>query len=215
MLTLLVIAATPFEIAPLQNWYHKHTHQQDPTIHFTIDFRITGIGMLETGITLQESLTKKSYDMVFQLGIAGAYNHNYKIGQVVQVTQEIYGDLGAENNDAYLTAAALNWESYLQLTFHNPNYLQAIPKVSSITVQTCAGTTSTIATRTKLFSADIENMEGLAFFRIMADKNIPYYQIRSISNYVIPRDTSQWNIPLSIHNLNDFVQNWLQTYLNK
>jgi futalosine hydrolase len=45
-------------------------------------------------------------------------------------------------------------------------------------------------------------MEGAAIAMVCEKENIPYLQVRSISNYVTKRNTNEWNIPLAIKNLN-------------
>jgi futalosine hydrolase len=47
-------------------------------------------------------------------------------------------------------------------------------------------------------------MEGAAVFYVCLNENIPVLQIRSISNYVEDRDTTKWDIPLAIKQLNKF-----------
>jgi futalosine hydrolase len=41
-------------------------------------------------------------------------------------------------------------------------------------------------------------------------ENIPFLQLRTISNYVEVRDKSKWNIPLAVTNLNNTLLALLQ-----
>ena len=50
--------------------------------------------------------------------------------------------------------------------------------------------------------ADIETMEGAAFFYACLMSGTPCVQIRGISNYIEPRNLSKWNIPLAVKNMN-------------
>ena len=60
----------------------------------------------------------------------------------------------------------------------------------------------------KLFSPNVESMEGAAFFA--ACKGLSNFtQIRSVSNYVEKRDKSKWQIQLAITNLNRKMLNVL------
>ena len=45
-------------------------------------------------------------------------------------------------------------------------------------------------------------MEGAALHYVCNSFNIPYLQIRSISNYIGERDKSKWEIKKAIENLN-------------
>jgi futalosine hydrolase len=40
-------------------------------------------------------------------------------------------------------------------------------------------------------------------------ENVPYIQLRSVSNYIEPRNRASWKIPLAVKNLNDTLINAL------
>ncbi len=209
--SILIISATSFELEPLRTFYNKQLQLESNVFgNIVIDFLISGIGMMQTAICIHQHISNQQYDMVFQIGIAGAYNTSLKLGSVIQIHSEQYGDLGAENHDEYLDAAALNWHQQQTILFENNNLIKELESGSSISVNMCAGNQKTISFRKARYNVDIENMEGIAFFQVMKNTQVPYYQIRSISNYVIPRDKSLWNIPLAIENLNNFVIQYLQ-----
>jgi len=52
------------------------------------------------------------------------------------------------------------------------------------------------------FDADIESMEGAALHYVCLQENIPFLQVRSVSNYVGERDKTKWKMKEAIHNLN-------------
>jgi futalosine hydrolase len=60
------------------------------------------------------------------------------------------------------------------------------------------------ATAAKL-NPQLESMEGAAFFYACSQFSLPSIQIRAVSNYVERRNRDQWNIPLAIDNLNQFL----------
>ena len=45
-------------------------------------------------------------------------------------------------------------------------------------------------------------MEGAAFFLACLLSEVPFLEIRSISNFVEPRNREAWDLPLAIDNLN-------------
>ena len=51
------------------------------------------------------------------------------------------------------------------------------------------------------FTAHVESMEGAAICYTCNWLGIECYQIRAISTYVEPCDSSKWNIPLALENL--------------
>jgi futalosine hydrolase len=52
------------------------------------------------------------------------------------------------------------------------------------------------------WKADIESMEGAALHFVCAKKNVPYLQLRAISNFVGERDKNKWLLATAIGNLN-------------
>jgi futalosine hydrolase len=58
-------------------------------------------------------------------------------------------------------------------------------------------------------------MEGAAIFYVCLMENIPFAEIRSISNYAGEMDKSKWNIPLAIKILCETVEKVMEeiTYL--
>ncbi|HMQ88955.1 MAG TPA: hypothetical protein PKB07_15270, partial [Flavilitoribacter sp.] len=64
--------------------------------------------------------------------------------------------------------------------------------------------------RTRYPMADIETMEGAAFFYVCLMESVPFLAIRSISNYVEARNREAWDIPGAIRALNDVVKGLLE-----
>ena len=50
--------------------------------------------------------------------------------------------------------------------------------------------------------AQVESMEGAAFFYACLQQQIPFLEVRSISNYVEKRDRSKWDISGAVNALN-------------
>jgi nucleoside phosphorylase len=57
------------------------------------DFLICGIGAPYTIFNLTQLLNKRQYKLVVNVGIAGAFNRNIKIGDVVAIEQDIFADM--------------------------------------------------------------------------------------------------------------------------
>jgi futalosine hydrolase len=58
-------------------------------------------------------------------------------------------------------------------------------------------------------NAQIESMEGAAFFYACRQMEVPCMQIRAVSNYVEKRNRDAWQIGLAIKNLNTFAAEFL------
>ncbi len=218
-MNILLVSATELEIKPIICQLNN-TVTSSPFLlckgrYFTheLSVLVTGIGMVNTALKLSPILAQHKYDIAIQVGIAGSYMRERELGCVVEIIQENYADLGAESKEGELLdlktlgfASFVNKKPYFN-SFDNPKYSElGIPKVISNTVNLCSGTETTIQKRLEHFPAELENMEGAAFFQTCIMYNQPFYAFRAISNHVEPRNTSQWNIPLAIQKLSNFLQ---------
>ena len=217
-MNILVVSATPFEIAPLleeiniprtNEVFSTHIYNQH-----TIDVLITGVGMTHTSFYLGKYLNAH-YDLAINAGICGSFNRKFPIGEVVRIDEDCFADLGAEDDENFLSLEELK----LPGTYHvkntcifNHTYLHSLKSAKGATVNTTHGNTYSIEKFTSHTKADIESMEGAAFLFACNQTKIRCLQIRAISNYVEKRDRSKWDIPLSIKNLNNFLINLIKVF---
>jgi futalosine hydrolase len=136
-----------------------------------------------------------------------------QIGDVVQVTSEQFADLGIKDKNRFMDIFEAGFIDKNDFPFKNAQLnasvinfakLKNIKKVKGVSVNTTSGNKKEIIQLQQKYNADIENMEGAAVFYVCLNENIPVLQIRSISNYVEDRDTTKWDIPLAIKQLNKF-----------
>ena len=180
---ILIVAATDFELEKDQFSAHE--------------ILITGVGILETTLELTKKLVLNSYDLVINAGIAGSFDKKIKIGDVVEVTEDILSELGYEENKTFF-----EFKSFSIPNKFTVDSKTDLLKVKSSTVNTVSGNTTTIKKIKNRLNPDIETMEGAAVFRVCNDFNIPCMQIRSVSNFVGERNKKNWDIDLAIKNLN-------------
>ena len=153
-------------------------------------------------------LSEKDYDVVINVGIAGSFNQKLNIGEVIYVQSDQIADLGIEDKNDFHTLFEKGFINKDQFPFQNAKlenpyvFNFKLKKVSAITVNTTHGCTKSIDIFKNKFDADIETMEGAAFFYVCLQERVTFIQIRSISNYVEERNSANWNIPLAIKNLN-------------
>jgi len=195
---ILVIAATPLETTLLQSTDHL----------------VTGIGAVNTahGLTMYFA-TKARPSLVIQTGIAGAFvPANVAVGSVLLADTEIYGDLGV------LTPAG--WrpleEIGIPLVEARPsidarfNYFPldsalverareaagpAIARTGKfVTVSTVTGVRVEGDALYARFGALCESMEGAAAAHVCALHDVPFLEVRGVSNLVEDRDRSKWRI---------------------
>jgi futalosine hydrolase len=201
---LLIVAATEMEIKPLLN----HTSGAG------FEYLITGVGMTATTYALTRRLQAAKYDFVLQAGVGGCYGPNYSLGEIVLVSTDQFGDLGAEDHEDYIDIFEMgllqeNTPPYTSGKLETPTSpeLQEIdlPRVSGLTINTVSGNERTIRNRIAKYGCVIESMEGAAFHYVCLQEKVAFAQVRAISNYVTPRDRSQWKMKEAIINLNDWL----------
>jgi futalosine hydrolase len=177
-----------------------------------IHFLITGVGMVATAFALGKHLAVNQYDLVINLGIAGSFDRNITLGDVVEITRDTLSELGADDDDEFLTIDEMGFG---EGTFHPSVKLSDLVKnvqikpAASITVNTVHGNEASIKKVVDRLNPQLESMEGAAVFYSCKQMNIPCAQIRAVSNYVEKRNRDNWEIGLAIKNLNNFAVEFL------
>lgn len=176
--------------------------------------------MVATTYTLTKALQQQQFDLVLQAGIAGSFRQDLPLGStVVQVSSEMFGDMGAEDHYNFLDVFELGLAAADIFPFSNGKLhapalplleRYALPKVTSLSVNNTSGSTYTAAARRQKFGCDIESMEGAAFHYVCLKEGVAFAQIRSLSNYVTARDKSQWQIKPAIDSLNTWLSSLLK-----
>ncbi|MCH2023654.1 MAG: futalosine hydrolase [Saprospiraceae bacterium] len=211
---VLIVSATQFEILPLLDHLRNNFKNKDNIRFFSkeldINILVTGVGVVHTTFALTTFLIKKSFDLVINLGIAGAFNKNFNLGQVFQVVRDQFADIGVEDSDGSFSDIFEielhdnNEFPYINSKLYSPNSNNKfLPQATAITVNKVHGTIETISKIQKKYSIDLETMEGAAFLYCCLMQQVNCIQIRAVSNYVEPRNKENWDIPLAIENLND------------
>ena len=163
------------------------------------DILISGVGMINACFGLTKYLQEKTPDIIINIGIAGAFKKEYILGDVLEVSQDCFSEMGVQNRDSFLNMSDIGFD--VDTTFqYSPqtNLVQA----RGITVNTVHGKNEAIEEVVKRLNPDLESMEGAAFMMVCQKFNIRFIQIRSVSNYVEERNKEKWNLDLAIRNLN-------------
>jgi futalosine hydrolase len=214
-MNLLIVAATEKETEALE----KKFLQQHGS--YRVDFLVTGVGMTAMAYSLTKKISKKKYDLAMNIGLAGAFREEIKIGEVVNVVTDCFADLGAEDGEKFLTLHQLGLQHEDRFPFWNGTLksdevqrhasLKSLKNVKGISVNKVHGHDESIQRTIKKFHPDIESMEGASFFYISMLEKIPCIQLRAISNRVERRNREAWNIELAMKNLNDVVSQFILT----
>ena len=219
---ILIVSATSIEIESLLNNF-TFKEQKNATLSnysyrdFNIDVLVTGVGMVSTAYCMGKVLQAYKYDLAINAGIAGCFDKNIPLGEVLNITSDCFPELGAEDGEYFLSLIDLKLLESDSFQYNNMElineskinsaYVNELKKVKGITVNTIHGMEDTITKVKTLFEPVTESMEGAAFMYACLMENIKHLQIRSVSNYVEKRNRASWNIPLALKNLNTTLIN--------
>ena len=212
---ILIVAATTMEIRFIVDELEK-VEEENHFVRtyrfgdFNIDILISGIGSSFATFHLTNVLREKKYDAVINIGLAGSLTQELKIGEVVNVVSEEFADLGIEKQHEFLTLFESGYIGMNDFPFENgllkasnSNGWIKLKKVKGVTINKSYGRDTSIAEMREKFTAHVESMEGAAVFYVCNWLGVKCYEIRSISNYVEPRDSAKWNIPLALVRLKE------------
>lgn len=196
---ILLVAATLMEIAPFL--------EQRPMA----DHLITGVGSPFAIFHLVQRLHQIDYDLVVQAGIAGCFSRSQSLGEVVAVSKDNFADIGMVEKHVFKTVFETGFVSPDEYPFsngwllNNGSLLEALDmkKVNAITVNTITDDRDRIDQLIAKYDPQIETMEGAASHYVCLQNDIPFLQLRGISNYVGERDKLKWDLEGSVKNLNN------------
>ena len=192
---VIITAATVAEWMPsfleMNNLYTSESQR------LKIRFHQSGVGMLATAVSLTKLVGEEKPDLVIQVGIAGGFDTSMALGKVVIVKEEALADMGVEEDGKWKDIFDLKLEKSSYHPFERrklpnpwlPSFnLLKLPEVSGITINEISTNKERIQQRIKKYNPAIETMEGAALHYICREANIPFVQIRAISNYIGERN---------------------------
>jgi len=185
-----------------------------------ISILVTGVGCVATSWAMAKWLSANPIpDLAVNIGIAGSYRDEIKIGKVVIPVEDCFADAGIEESGRFLTLAEAGLVDPDKFPFRKGKIeadnkfsrtaINRMKPVNAITVNTASGTRQTIERLLKKYNPDIETMEGAAFFYICSREKIPFLALRSISNKVEPRNKDNWNIRFALDNLSEKLKEYI------
>lgn len=223
---ILIVAATEAEVfslksevlSPKSEVGSKMSEDSHDLRLKTQDFEllITGVGMVATAFALGRHLAVNNYDLVVNLGIVGSFDRNIALGDVLEITADTFAELGAEDDNNFLPIEKLGFgESTYYPFFSLANLgdfsvILNVKQATAITVNTVHGNNASIKKVVDRLNPQLESMEGAAFFYACQAFEIPFLQIRAVSNYVEKRNRDNWEIGLAIKNLNTFALDFMK-----
>ena len=213
---VLIVSATPLEVAPIVAQL-GHASGRSPRVNaysragHDVDVLITGVGMVADAAWCSRTLALTPYDLALNLGVCGSFDRALEPGRVVHVVADRIAELGAEDNDAFLTIQELNLLGEDEFPFQGGRLVNAappanaalscLPAVNGITVNAIHGNEQSIAAVVRRFAPQVESMEGAAFMYACLIHGLAFAQVRAVSNAVERRNRDAWHMADAISNL--------------
>lgn len=206
---VIVTAATTGEWMPC--FSRVDTLYTERSKRFKVYFHQSGVGMLATTFSLTKLLVEEKPDLIIQIGIAGCFDHSVDLGKIFLIEKDHAGDIGVEENGKWkdifnLKLERSNYPPYEKKGLPNPHIakmnLLHLKTATAVTVNEITTRKERIQQLVKKYDPLIESMEGAALHYSCKSLNVPFMQLRAVSNYVGERDKSKWKIKESIDNLN-------------
>jgi len=200
---ILLVAATALEVRQILQWA---TVELSPSGEATFErsgyrvtLRVTGIGPVNTAFGLGQFLARTPPDLAINLGIAGGISRDLALEEVVEVRAESWPDFGAMQGARFLDLRTIGFPS-LQTEAHQhyntlPNPTPPATDLRPVTGWTRLEVTGERWTLHKLlqrYPAEVETMEGAAFFHACLAAEVPFAAFRGISNRVA--DRTNWRL---------------------
>jgi futalosine hydrolase len=177
---------------------------------------VGGMGKVNAAHAATLLLARYGPEALVIFGIGGAYpSSGARIGDVVLAKEEIAGDEGVLTADGFkdteymgipllktTTSVIFNVypssERLLKASLQSLMIRQDSRQVHAgtfITLSACTGTAVRADELEKRYNGLCENMEGAAAAQVAAYHQVPWLEVRGISNLVEDRDLEKWDIP--------------------
>jgi futalosine hydrolase len=178
------------------------------------DVVVTGVGAVNTAHALTQYLaTEPTPSLVIQTGIAGAYvPAGISVGSVLLADTEIYGDLGVLTPEGWRPMEEIGIP-LLEATASRPARFNYFPLDAALVSRAASAAGARVARTGKFltlsqvtgvralgdalherFGALCESMEGAAAAHVCALHDVPFLEVRGISNLVEDRNRATWRI---------------------
>jgi futalosine hydrolase len=213
---ILIVAATSMEVAPVVAQLRDRPEKGPGVKTYThaghdIDVLVTGVGMVATAAWCSRVLAQQRYDLGLNFGVCGSVDRSLQPGDVVHVISDRIAELGAEDDDAFLTIQELNLLGDDDYPFTGGRLVNPAPPanaaltglraVTGITVNTVHGNERSIAAVAQRFQPQVESMEGAAFMYACLIHDLVFAQVRAVSNIVEKRNRAAWKMAEAIVSL--------------
>ena len=229
---ILVLSATAFEQLALREAVAERVQRKVAEREWVsgkigaqpVTLVATGIGAVNAAHALTCYLQGQRPRRVIQVGVGGAYPESgASVGDLALASAEYYGDLGVRTPTGWQDSELIGipvlekGRLYFNCFPTDEQWVQraaaALPEAyigPFVTVQECAGTDELGMERGRHFGALCENMEGAAVAHLCTLYEVPFAELRTMSNIVEQRTPEQWDVPRAAARAQGAVQQLLE-----
>ncbi|MDQ4130882.1 MAG: futalosine hydrolase [Actinomycetota bacterium] len=230
---LLVVTATDREAAPFRTALRGRcpvdvhgVRADDGRIdRHPVRLAVCGIGRASTAFHLARLLLDRP-QAVLQFGVAGAFPDGPPVGGVALATEDVYADLGVATEEGWLPAEALGiplleragvrfYDAFPCASEATAAAAATLDAVSGrfVTVETVTGSAARAQELVRRHRPIAESMEGAAAAHACALDEVPFVQLRAMSNPVGPRDRAGWRLDEAVRTAAEAVPRVTATVL--
>lgn len=218
---LALICSVPFEGALLRGWLADSAETEvgrKPAWSGRLDgapvlVLPAGMGKTNAAHALTALLETRSVRGVIGFGVGGAYpGSGLAPGDVALATACVYGDEGVEAPGEWLSTEGIGipllergGERVFNEIALDPALVErarvalqaagiAVRVGPFVTVSACSGTAARGEVLARRFGALCEGMEGAALAHVASLYEVPFLELRAVSNAVEDRDLSRWRL---------------------
>ncbi len=217
---IAIVAATSKEWEPA---YAKKDENFSKKNRLTFSFHETGVGVLAATVSLMQLIAEEKPDIIIQIGIAGCFDQLINPGKTVLVKDEILGDSGVLENGQWKDMFDMKLANKDNFPFENKRLFNPhlaklnmlnLDEVTAITVSEVTTASERINQLKEKYNPLLETMEGAVLHYVGLKMDIPFIQLRAISNYVGERNKEKWMITEAIESLNETLLNYIDALHN-
>jgi futalosine hydrolase len=158
-----------------------------------VDVYAVGVGPAAAAAGTAWHLARRSYAAVVCAGIAGGFAGVTQPGDVVVATRSVAADLGADGPDGFIPLDDLGFGATSL-----PAAALPVPGAVAGAILTVSTVTGSVAGAAALAArypdAVAEGMEGFGVASAALLADVPFAEVRGVSNAVGPRDRGAWRI---------------------
>ena len=162
---------------------------------------VGGVGSAQAAAATSRALAlDPGYEAVLSVGIGGAFPGKAELGQLLLARRVVAADLGADSPAGFLSVDELGFGSSTLDGGRVPGVEAVVGTI--LTVNTATGTDERAAELTVRHPQAVgEGMEGYGVAAAAALADLPFAEVRAVSNLVGKRDRDAWRLDLAFRAL--------------